>query len=156
VVPALVAYLQDQADGFQLYDQTGRTRLGIALEEAILNGIHHGNLELNSELREGGDEPYRRLAGERARTPPYSDRRLRLRATLSTAEAVFVIADDGPGFDPASLPDPTDPANLGRAFGRGLLLIRTFMDEVTFTPPGNQITLVKRRDGARGKTSCTS
>ena len=43
-------------------------------------------------------------------------------------------------------PDPTDPANLERVGGRGLLLIRTFMDEVTFNDRGNQITLVKRRE----------
>jgi hypothetical protein len=43
------------------------------------------------------------------------------------------------------LPDPLDPENLEKASGRGLLLIRTFMDEVAFNPQGNQITLCKRR-----------
>ncbi|MGE0608143.1 MAG: ATP-binding protein, partial [Pirellulales bacterium] len=49
------------------------------------------------------------------------------------------------GFDPSKLPDPTDPANLEKASGRGLLLMRSFMDEVTYNATGNQITLVKRR-----------
>ena len=67
-------------------------------------------------------------------------------AKLSPAEAHFVIRDEGPGFDPSACPDPTDPANLEKRSGRGLLLIRTFMDEVAFNEAGNQITLVKRRE----------
>jgi anti-sigma regulatory factor (Ser/Thr protein kinase) len=43
------------------------------------------------------------------------------------------------------LPDPTDPANLGKSSGRGLFLIRTFMDEVSFNETGNEITMIKRR-----------
>ena len=57
---------------------------------------------------------------------------------------MYVIRDEGPGFDPSTLPDPRDPSNLERTAGRGLLLIRTFMDEVTFNKAGNQITMVKR------------
>jgi anti-sigma regulatory factor (Ser/Thr protein kinase) len=48
------------------------------------------------------------------------------------------------GFDPATLPDPTDSANLEKPSGRGLLLIHAFMDEVSFNATGNQIRMVKR------------
>ena len=61
------------------------------------------------------------------------------------AEAVLTVRDEGAGFDPGTLPDPTDPANLGRSCGRGLFLIRSFMDEVRHNAAGNEITLVKRR-----------
>ena len=54
------------------------------------------------------------------------------------------VHDEGPGFDPTSLPDPTDPANLARVSGRGLLLIQTFMDKVEFNEQGNRITLFKK------------
>ena len=63
---------------------------------------------------------------------------------MTRHEAVYRIRDEGPGFDPARLPDPTDPARLERTTGRGLLLIRAFMDEVAFNGTGNQITLLKR------------
>jgi anti-sigma regulatory factor (Ser/Thr protein kinase) len=63
---------------------------------------------------------------------------------MSCERAEFVIADEGPGFDPNSLPDPTDPANLESVGGRGLLLIQTFMDEMRFNAAGNQITIVKQ------------
>jgi len=49
-----------------------------------------------------------------------------------------------------TLPDPTDPENIEKVSGRGLLLMRTFMDEVTFDGAGNQITLVKCRTGRPG------
>ena len=55
---------------------------------------------------------------ERAGQSPYCDRRVFVDAQIAPEEARFVIRDEGPGFDPASLPDPTDPENLLRASGR--------------------------------------
>ena len=147
LVPALVAHLQQYLVRLRLCDHNGRTRVGVALEEAILNAMYHGNLEVSSKLREGTDEPYHQLADERRQAPPYRDRRVYFTAKLSAQQAVYTIRDEGPGFDPGSLPDPTDPANMEKASGRGLLLIRTFMDEVSFSERGNQITMVKRRKG---------
>lgn len=146
LVPPLVAYLQGQATQLGVCEASERTRVGVALEEALLNGLYHGNLELSSDLRQDGSGAFERLAGVRRFQPPYSSRRLHVSARVSPAEAVFVIRDEGPGFDPSSLPDPTDPANLEKASGRGLLLIRAFMDSVTHNPTGNEITLIKRRE----------
>ena len=61
------------------------------------------------------------------------------------SEATFTIRDQGPGFDPSSLPDPTAPENVGKVNGRGMFLIRTFMDEVRFNESGNEVTMIKRR-----------
>ena len=60
-------------------------------------------------------------------------------------ELVFVIADQGKGLDPATLPDPLAPENLLRGAGRGIFLIRSFMDEVHFRQlhPGTELTLIK-------------
>src|SRR5207302_5836953 len=96
------------------------------------------------ELRQRDDDSYDRLARERSRQPPYRDRRIRVTARFTPPEAVYTIQDEGNGFDPSLLPDPTDPANLESRSGRGLLLIRTFMDEVTHNAAGNEITMVKR------------
>jgi hypothetical protein len=63
---------------------------------------------------------------------------------LSCTEALYVVEDEGPGFDPLTVPDPTDAANLERIGGRGLMLIRTFMDEVEHNERGNRISLRKR------------
>ena len=149
LVPGLVAHLQEHATRLGVCDQTQRIRIGIALEESLLNGLYHGNLELSSDLRQNGDETFERLGQERRRIAPFMHRRLHVHARLSADEANFVIRDEGPGFDVNSLPDPTDPANLERIGGRGLLLIRTFMDSVTHNATGNEITLVKRRQSTR-------
>ena len=66
------------------------------------------------------------------------------RARESPKEAVYVIRDEGKGFDTSNMPDPTDPANLERMSGRGLLLMRAFMTEVHHNDRGNQVTLIRR------------
>ena len=111
-----------------------------------MNAIEHGNLEVSSELREDADSnAYKKLVEQRRHMAPYRDRRVHLTAHFSRREAVYTVRDEGPGFDVSRLPDPTDPANLEKSSGRGLLLIRTFMDEVRFNATGNEITLCKRR-----------
>jgi CheY-like chemotaxis protein len=147
LVSPLVTYVQEQMARLELCDEASRVRVGVALEEALLNALFHGNLEVSSELRQCDDGSYHRLAEERRHQAPYRDRRIHLRASLSRDQATFVIRDEGPGFDPAQLPDPTDPQNLERTSGRGLLLIQTFMDQVSFSPSGNELTMVKRGAG---------
>jgi anti-sigma regulatory factor (Ser/Thr protein kinase) len=130
----------------RLVDKSGLIRVGTALHEALVNAIEHGNLELRSELRDNDDlRGYRALAEQRRQCSPYRERRVRVHARFSREQAVYVINDDGPGFDVSRLPDPTDPANLEKVSGRGIFLIRTFMDEVRFNATGNEVTLTKRR-----------
>jgi len=145
LVPLLVSRLQDYLFAMKLCGQNEKTRVGVALEEALLNGLYHGNLEVNSDLKQDGGNAFNKLAEERRHVSPFSERRLHVQVRLNDAEAFFAIRDEGPGFDPSKLPDPTDPENLLKASGRGILLIRTFMDEVTHSANGNQITMVKRR-----------
>ena len=125
-------------------DPVERIRIGIALNEALLNAMQHGNLELNSDLRQDDERHFRELGEQRRQQSPYRHRRVRIRATLSCSEALYVVEDEGPGFDPTTVPDPTDPSNLERIGGRGLMLIRTFMDEVEYNDRGNRISLRKR------------
>jgi CheY-like chemotaxis protein/anti-sigma regulatory factor (Ser/Thr protein kinase) len=146
LVPPLVSQFRDDLIEMGLCDLTGATRAGIALEEALLNAVYHGNLEVSSDLRQNGDEAFHKLARERRELAPYSTRRVRITARLTTTSATFVISDEGPGFDVSKIPDPTDPEFLERPSGRGVLLMRTFMDEVRYNTTGNRVTLVKRRD----------
>jgi DNA-binding NarL/FixJ family response regulator len=153
LIPCIVQMFQENVTGMGICDETTCIRLGIALEEAILNAMYHGNLEVSSELRRDGDQPYRDLIEQRKRQKPYCERTVTIRATLSRDEAVYVIQDQGPGFDPSKLPDPTDPANLESTSGRGLLLIRTFMDEVRHNQTGNEIMMkLRRKPCAMNKT----
>ena len=142
---SIVGYLQTQLRAWRLCDEADLIRIGTALHEAFINAIEHGNLELASDLRDSPDGAYQILGEQRRRQLPYRDRQVYVTANLTRDAARITIRDEGPGFDPRRLPDPTKPENIGKISGRGLLLIRTFMDEVTFNETGNQITLIKRR-----------
>ena len=142
----LVSHLQEEISRLDLCDATDRTRIGVALEEALSNALYHGNLAVDSDLREEDDEAYYSLVEHRLQQEPYQDRRIHVEALLSRDEVSVVIRDEGCGFDPASLPDPTEPANLEKVSGRGVLLMRTFMDEVIYSDSGEVVTLVKRRN----------
>ena len=143
IVPSVVAMLQSQLDPLGVCKDKDRIRIGVALEEALVNAVIHGNLEITSELRGVDDEAFTALINERSQSAPWNDRQVYCLAEVSRAKAKFVIRDEGPGFDPGALPDPTKPENLEKASGRGLLLIRTFMDAVRYNETGNEITLEK-------------
>lgn len=148
LISPLINYLQSCMSRLNLTDEASSLRVCIALEEALRNALFHGNLEISSQQREGDGELYRTLIEARRRSEPYRNRRLLVRVQFAPGEAKFVIEDEGPGFDPASLPDPTDPENLDKVSGRGLLLMRTFMDEVKYNERGNRVTMVKRAAAA--------
>lgn len=143
LLAASVTYLQQTMRAMGLFDEAERLRIGVALEEVLLNAMFHGNLELSSSLREDDKPTYHELARTRAKEPPYRDRRIFMDVLLSPVGAEFKIRDQGPGFNPKELPDPTDPANLHRVSGRGLLLMHTFMDSVDFNDSGNEVRLTK-------------
>ncbi|MDP1796301.1 MAG: ATP-binding protein [Planctomycetaceae bacterium] len=146
VLPALIQKLLAGIAEFDLCSEHRRMRVGVALEEALVNALVHGNLEVTSDLRGIDDEAYERTIRERMTQSPYQNRSVRITASLDTHRAAIVIRDEGRGFDVANLPDPTAPENMERAHGRGLLLIRNFFDEVTHNERGNEIRLVLRRE----------
>ena len=144
-VSALVGYVRETLQLLRFADQGTIIRTCVALTEALDNAVYHGNLELNSEMREDDSDSWESAVAERRETSPYKDRNLFVRTELSRQEVSITIRDEGPGFDPGKLPDPTDPANIECACGRGVFLVRTFMDEVRYNDKGNEVTLIKRR-----------
>jgi CheY-like chemotaxis protein len=145
LISAMVKYARSFIRRTGLCDETNSIRTCVALEEALNNAMFHGNLEIDSDIREGDRLTYRTLIEERRRSDPYRNRHIYVEIRITPTHGEFVIRDEGRGFDPKELPDPTDPLNMERPSGRGLLLMRTFMDDVAFNECGNQVTLVKRR-----------
>jgi CheY-like chemotaxis protein len=140
----LLEYVNGCLRSAGICDEGGEDMVCLALEEALRNAVHHGNLELGSDLRSlEDDEVFNRVMEERRRTPPYCDRNVTVRISISAQRACFVIRDDGPGFDPNKLPDPTTPENLEAVCGRGVWLMRSLMDEVRYNTKGNEVTLIK-------------
>jgi serine/threonine-protein kinase RsbW len=95
------------------------SNLFVALDEAFVNAVKHGNKSDPTKL-------------------------IRVGAELSPKEACFTIEDEGEGFDVQTIPDPRDPANLFKSSGRGVLLIYNIMDEVEYNAQGNRVKMVKR------------
>jgi CheY-like chemotaxis protein len=149
LIAGLVSFLQDQLrTRYPACTENLCLQVGMALREAVRNAMHHGNLEVDSSLRESSSVPYDAKVAERLDDPLYSRRRVDVTATFAHRRFRCEVADEGQGFDPASVPDPTDPENLVRASGRGLYLISTFMDEVSHNEIGNVITMVKKMGDA--------
>ncbi len=151
LIDPLVDLVQQMVSGMNLTDATGRFRVGAALKEALLNALYRGNLEISFQQLQGTRESL--LAGkgddilaQRQSASPYNGRRIRVRITMNSEQARFEIRDEGPGFDPATIPAAGRPGSLDPETGRGLVLMRAFFDEVTFQDAGRHVTLVKRRE----------
>jgi anti-sigma regulatory factor (Ser/Thr protein kinase) len=153
LIPSLISYVQSLVCSIGLCDDSTVIRVCIALEEALRNAMFHGNLELTSEQRESESGEYQQLIQYRSVHLPYAARKLHVTVRVTPDQGKFVVRDEGPGFDPSKLPDPTDPENLERVSGRGLLLMRTFMDEVSFNATGNEVTMIKRNPQSAAQES---
>lgn len=146
LMSATAAFLRKAIQASGLCPEKELLRVGIAMEEALLNACLHGNLELDSKLREGDGDRFEALAEERAKADPWQNRRVEVTASISPLQAKIVVTDEGPGFDPASLPDPTDPENLLKPHGRGIMMMRMFLDDIHWNECGNQVTMIKNSE----------
>ncbi len=146
LAPGIIARMEQALAEMEFCDEMQWMQIAMALDEAIVNAIFHGNLEVSTDLRQIDDgKPFVDLVELRKTQSPFRQRRVCISLSATPEVATFTIRDSGRGFNTAELPDPTDPANLERAGGRGLLLIHSFMDEVRHNQAGNEITMVKRK-----------
>lgn len=100
------------------YSESAAFAIKLALEEALNNAIRHGNGCDNGKLVE-------------------------LQYDVDADRTVITITDQGDGFDPGTVPDPTTDENLEKPCGRGIMLMRAYMDEVRYNDKGNQVHMVK-------------
>lgn len=145
LVSALVIHVQQLLRCLPLADETERLRVGLALEEALRNAYYHGNLEVNKLAARGDRRAYDAAARQRLAEPAYRDRRIHVRARICRDEAVFVVRDEGPGFDFVVLPGPGALPDADAGQHRGVVLMHAIMDEVHYNETGNEVTLIKRR-----------
>lgn len=145
LVPILVEKVMETAEDFGLCRNGKRMQLGIAVEEALNNAIVHGNLEIPTSLREEDSEQFFTELQSRLEQEPFRERQIQVDTVFSESECRITVKDEGQGFNPNAVPNPTQTEHLQKPFGRGLFLIKAFMDEVQFNEAGNQITMIKRR-----------
>jgi serine/threonine-protein kinase RsbW len=112
-----VDYLLDRCRDAGFEETRLRLNFRVGVAEALANAMMYGN----------------------ARDP---GKQVRIEAWCAPDRVRIRITDEGPGFDPATLPDPTAPQNVSRTRGRGVFLIRELMDEVAFNEQGNSVEMV--------------
>ncbi len=95
-----------------------KSNLFVALDEAFVNAVKHGNKFDKHKM-------------------------VRISVEITPKRASFTIEDEGEGFDVSTIPDPTDPENLLKTSGRGVMFIYNIMDEVSYNQRGNRLTMVK-------------
>lgn len=143
LIGPLVACVQEGLERTGFGDEGMRTQVGVALMEGVANAMVRGNLEVGSELRGSDRDAYEELIRERVGQEPYASRRVTVVVVEGGNRLSVRIRDEGPGFDPDDIPDPTSAENLLEVSGRGIMLMRTFMDSVEFNERGNEVVLVK-------------
>jgi serine/threonine-protein kinase RsbW len=116
--------MADKAASQAGFDEDARGGISMAVREAMINAVMHGN----------GYSP---------------DKHVKLSFEQAAGNLVITIKDEGAGMNPDEIPDPLAPENLMKQSGRGIFLMRAFMDDVKFRKlePGTEITLIKRVPG---------
>jgi serine/threonine-protein kinase RsbW len=102
------------------YDEDRCFAVRLAFEEALVNAMKHGN----------------------AMNPA---RRVRLRYRVLADRVEIHVCDEGRGFNPCKVPDPTSEENLHKPCGRGIMLMRSYMDKVSYGGSGREVHMVKYR-----------
>ena len=118
-VQGLINHLLDEINPLGFTDKE-RFGIRLALEEAIVNAIKHGNRNDASKT-------------------------CHVRYQITSQHFMIEVLDEGRGFDPESVPDPLNPENLERPGGRGVFLMRHYMSWVQYNETGNCVTLCKVR-----------
>jgi serine/threonine-protein kinase RsbW len=114
-----VEYVMERCRGCQQEARRLHFNFRVGLTEALSNAMLYGN----------SHDPSKRVLVEIA---------------LQAGRLEARVTDQGSGFDPSTVPDPTSPENLAKPCGRGLFLMRQLLDEVSYNDQGNQVTLVLR------------
>jgi len=143
LIPLLLGYLQQILRCVQLEDELDRLRIRLAVEEALLNALYRGNLEISPRLEQSDRTAFNQMVEARSAEPSFRDRRLHVSWTVARDGLTVVVKDDGTGFDIAASANREENVDFDTVFGRGLLIMRTFMDEVRYNAAGNEVTLIK-------------
>jgi DNA-binding response OmpR family regulator len=147
-VPSLVHHLTDRLVPMGFASTSNLDVIAMAIHEALVNALEHGNLELESTLKSDlfeREDPYSRLRLERLEDPTFAGRQIEVRLAMDTERFELEIGDEGQGFDTSQMPSFPKDSEMCTHCGRGLPLIFLVMDEVHFNQAGNQIRLVLRK-----------
>lgn len=110
------------------YDEDATFAIKLALEEAMTNAVRHGN---------GND----------------ASKRVVVRFAIDAEQAIICVRDEGCGFKPEEVPDPTSPDRISLPCGRGIMLIKAYMNDVEYRADGREVRMVKINRRPANETS---
>ena len=154
LIPGVLQLARQRMTDCGTYDPGALLQVGVAMEQAILNAIYHGNLE----FKQFGDVEFDKQSRQKEASilvsePPYNDRRVKVEMRITPEEARFVVRDEGRGFDVKELAALGLTQSLRGEFGQGLFLMWSFMDKVVFDQTGNCVNLIKKASSESAKKS---
>ena len=149
--------LRDRAIVAGACDEVAAERLVMAITEAVTNAIVHGNFELESELKHRGDGSFARELEKRREDPEYASRVVDIRVDYEPTRCVWTVTDQGRGFDADGLLKQLDVMSPEdeMPFGRGIMIMRAFVDEVSWSQGGRQVRLVVHAERGEEKRLTT-
>lgn len=149
LISPMVGLLMQVASGMELAGGPALGRMGTAIEHSVINAMFRGNLELGPSVTPSHralvyDGATSDLIEKRKTSDPYQGRRVYVEATISKTDFRVLIRDQGNGFDISKASAETDLVATDGESGHGLILMRSFTDELTFNAEGNEVVLLKR------------
>ena len=145
-----VSFLQDQASQLSWGDSINSSRITVPLHEALTNAIVHGNLEVSSELKEDEDtDRFSEALAIRSSQSEYATRKVQIVVDYNEHCIAWSITDEGKGFDVARVLEKAaleEPSHL--ASGRGVMMMKAFMDDVRFDQGGRRVQMTLRNPDA--------
>lgn len=130
-------------------DSSRLNDIKVALYEALLNGFEHGNLAVDKEDKAKclmlGHNEYRKYLLEHMEEPRNRGKSITVFVSIDPIRSEVRVLDDGAGFDHSRFDEDLDPEAFMKTYGRGLFLIKSLMDEVSFNDRGNMIRFMKYR-----------
>src|SRR5438067_336356 len=146
-IEAVVEHLKVKAVLAGVCQESRANKLMVAMHEALSNSIIHGNLELASDLKERGDSSFAEALAVRMADPVLASRHVDLLIDYDGERCRWIISDQGKGFDVdrALARAASDDPEVMLASGRGILIMRSFLDDVRYEQGGRRIILTLLR-----------
>ncbi|MEZ6119111.1 MAG: ATP-binding protein [Pirellulaceae bacterium] len=149
LIPPLLDLIRETLEQLHFGDPSIVRHVNLAVEEALLNAILHGNLGLAPDEHQDARHALREEKLEKwlhDQRKSAGDKRIRFAMDVTKHKVQFVIRDEGQGFDTSKIQEANQPEHLSQDAGRGLTLIRNFMSEVAFNDTGNEIRMMLKME----------
>ncbi len=145
LIASIATHVEQELEKADFGDDTVRMQISVALRNALDHAMFFGNLALDPNTRLEGELIFREAAENQRAMPPYSSRSVWLTVRIDDDGVRLAVRHEGEATASIFLPETNDNADLEDPLKRSLILIQTFMDEISVDPSGTELTLIRHR-----------